>query len=259
MAMIATHLKASRRMSFSIQSRLTLVRNQRALLSSKLETSPRPSSSPMRSEPASLLSDARITADRDYNRWLQLIPSCAAGTALGTYFAVPGVLGPHISRGIGVVVSSSTDFTIASIVPLAAMMSLTAGGLAAALANYSASLGTRRVALAGSLLFPIGIYILPAMAVSSNSIAAYSAATVVIGGVGFYCIYPQIPPHLSVRWFPDRKGLAVSIYFSFFGSGVIVASKIMQACSRAPIYGVQLLNAAFPALAGSACSLSTST
>mmetsp|Transcript_40472 Transcript_40472/g.131043 ORF Transcript_40472/g.131043 Transcript_40472/m.131043 type:complete len:445 (+) Transcript_40472:38-1372(+) len=176
-----------------------------------------------------LLSDERITAEPGYNRWLQLVPACVAGTALGTYFAVPGVLGPHICRATGVVASVSSDFSLGEVVPLAATMSLVAGVLAAGLANYSATFGVRRVALAGSVLFPVGIYALPALALQSHSLAAFSAATVGVGGVGFYCIYPQLPPFITTRWFPDRKGTAVSIYFCAFGSGMIVASKAMQA------------------------------
>ena len=176
-----------------------------------------------------LLSDERITAEPGYNRWLQLVPACVAGTALGTYFAVPGVLGPHICRATGVVASVSSDFSLGEVVPLAATMSLVAGVLAAGLANYSAGFGVRRVALAGSVLFPVGIYALPALALQSHSLAAFSAATVGVGGVGFYCIYPQLPPFITTRWFPDRKGTAVSIYFCAFGSGMIVASKAMQA------------------------------
>lgn len=127
------------------------------------------------------------------------------------------------------VAASVGDFSMGNVVPMAALMSLVAGVLAASLANYSAGYGVRRVALAGSFLFPAGIYVLPSLAVQANNLPAYAATTVGIGGLGFYCIYPQLPPLLSTRWFPDKPGLAVSIYFTGFGSGVIVASKAMQA------------------------------
>lgn len=51
-----------------------------------------------------LLSDERIVAAPGYNRWLQLVPACIAGTAIGTYPAVPAVLGPSICRAQGIVV-----------------------------------------------------------------------------------------------------------------------------------------------------------
>ena len=61
---------------------------------------------------STLMSDARITAAAGYNRWQQLFPACFAGTALGTYFAVPGVLGPHICRAQGVVAAAASDFSM---------------------------------------------------------------------------------------------------------------------------------------------------
>ena len=187
------------------------------------------STQPSPPPPPPILSDERITVSSPtYNRWLQLVPTVTAGTALGTYFAVPGVLGPHICRAQGVVAQSVGDFAMSEIVPLAATMSLVAGVLAAGLANYSAKFGVRRVALAGSVLFPAGIYALPAIGVHANNLSMYAATTVAVGGVGFYCIYPQLPPLLSGRWFPDKPGLAVSIYFCGFGGGMIFASKIMQ-------------------------------
>ena len=120
-----------------------------------------------------------------------------------------------------------------SIVPMAAAMSLVAGTLAATLANHSATFGVRRLALAGSVCFPAGIYLLPAVAVHANSLSAYSAATMAVGGFGFYCIYPQIPPLLSTRWFPDKPGLAVSIYFTAFGSGGVPPQ--LSSCRPAPV------------------------
>ena len=39
---------------------------------------------------------------------------------------------------------------------------------------------------------------------------------------------PQLPPFLSSTWFPDRRGLVVSIYMSFFGSGMLIAVPVLQ-------------------------------
>jgi len=178
--------------------------------------------------PAPLLSDERITAPVEYNRWLQLFPACTTGLVIGTYFAIPGVLGPSICRAQGVVAPAFSDFTVGQVVPTYTYMSLLAGLLAATLATRSASFGMRRLGVAGGTLFPLGIYVMPAAAVWANSLPAYAASTIAVAGVGFYCIYPQIPPFLTSRWFPDRKGLAVSIYFCAFGAGVLFATRLMQ-------------------------------
>lgn len=74
----------------------------------------------------------------------------------------------------------------------------------------------------------MGTYSLAGLAVYANSVPAYGASSALVGGLGFYCLYPQIPPLLSAHWFPDRKGLAISLYFTSFGSGLFFASKMMQ-------------------------------
>ena len=95
-----------------------------------------------------------------------------------------------------------------------------------ALARYSEELGIRRLGLAASILFPMGLYVMPAYAVSTNSMPAIIFSHVIFGGLGFYSSYPQIPPHLT-KWFPDCPGTALSLYFSAFGSAVLVATPIV--------------------------------
>ena len=38
----------------------------------------------------------------------------------------------------------------------------------------------------------------------------------------------QIPPHLSTKWFADRKGLVVSLYFTVFGSSLAISSVVIH-------------------------------
>ena len=40
--------------------------------------------------------------------------------------------------------------------------------------------------------------------------------------------YPQLPPFLASTWFPDRRGLVVSIYMTSFGSGMLFAVPVLQ-------------------------------
>ena len=178
--------------------------------------------------PPPLLSDERIIVPPDYNRWLQLIPACLSGLSVGTYAVVPGVLGPHMCRAQGVVAQASNDFAFSSIPPVALSAGLTCGAASILLAPYVHRIGTRRLALLGSVLFPAGQMALTAAAVAANSLPAMSVSVGLLGGLGFYCIYPQIPPLLTTRWFPDRKGLAVSIYFTAFGSGLLLGAPTME-------------------------------
>ena len=176
------------------------------------------STQPSPPPPPPILSDERITVSSPtYNRWLQLVPTVTAGTALGTYFAVPGVLGPHICRAQGVVAQSVGDFAMSEIVPLAATMSLVAGVLAAGLANYSAKFGVRRVALAGSVLFPAGIYALPAIGVHANNQHVRRDD----GRRRRRWLLPHLPAASAAleRSMVLDVALAVSIYFGGFGGG----------------------------------------
>ena len=112
--------------------------------------------------------------------------------------------------------------------PTVLVAGLVSGALALTLAPWAKYFGTRRFAMAGSVLFPAGIYVLPAWAIELNSWSAFACSSSIVGGFGFYCVYPQIPPLLSARWFPDRKGFAVSVFFTSFGAGLLVATPLIE-------------------------------
>ena len=169
--------------------------------------------------------------------YMQLLPACLSGVAIGTYASVPGVLGPHIARTQGVLAQVASDFSMSAIPPTVVSAGLVSGVLSIALAPHVKTLGARRIALAGSVLFPLGFFALPACAATVGHWPSFVASTSVLGGVGFWCVYPQLPPLLT-RWFRERQGLAVSIYFASFGSGLVVATsaieRLLSAFRRAP-------------------------
>jgi len=175
-----------------------------------------------------LLSDERIRVDASYNRWMQLAPICSAGVAIGFYALPVAALGPSLCKVQGVVAQSATDFSLAAVVPTTTLMPLTAGVLASLLANRSQEMGVRRLALTASVLYPLGVFGLASSAAQANSFPAFAASYVALGGVGFFCAYPQQAPH-ALRWFPDRKGLAVSLFNVSFGAGLLCGVPIVQA------------------------------
>ena len=176
----------------------------------------------------SFLSDDRIRVDPSYNRWLQLVPACVAGVGIGTYASVPAVLGPFVCRAQGVVAQAPTDFAMSDLLPVATMMPLVAGLAAATLASQSEQFGHRRLAFMCSFLYPSAVYGLSALAVNAASLPLFAASYALLGGLGFYCGYPQLPPFLASTWFPDRRGLVVSIYMTSFGSGMLFAVPVLQ-------------------------------
>ena len=157
-----------------------------------------------------------------------MVPACIAGLGIGSYASVPAVLGPLVCRAQGVVAQAPTDFAMSDLLPVATMMPLVAGICAATLASKSEAFGHRRLAFICSVVYPGGVYLLSAAAVQAHSLPAFAASYAMLGGVGFYCGYPQLPPFLSSTWFPDRRGLVVSIYMSFFGGGMLVAVPVLQ-------------------------------
>ena len=169
-----------------------------------------------------------MRVDADYNRWLQLGPACVAGVGIGTYASVPAVLGPLVCRAQGVVAQAPTDFAISDLLPVTTMMPLVAGLAAATLASQSEQFGHRRLAFLCSFVYPAGVYALSAAAISAHNLPAFAASYALLGGVGFYFGYPQLPPFLASTWFPDRRGLVVSIYMTAFGSGMLFAVPVLQ-------------------------------
>ena len=156
-----------------------------------------------------------------------MVPACAAGVGIGTYASVPAVLGPFVCRAQGVVAQVPTDFAMSDLLPVATMMPLVAGVAAATLASRSEAMGHRRLAFVCSVTYPAAVYGLSAAAVQAHSLPAFAVGYSLLGGLGFFCGYPQLPPFMT-RWFPDRRGLAVSIYMCSFGSGMLFAVPVLQ-------------------------------
>ena len=157
------------------------------------------STRPTATNAAPILSDERIKVEGDYNRWLQLAPACATGLAVGTYAAVPGVLTPYIARAHGVVAATACDFTASSVPQILTFAGITTGLLSIVLAPYASVIGTRRLAFVGSIGFPAGFYGISALAVHANSLPLYMFSQIAIGGVGFYCLYPQVSQPQTAR------------------------------------------------------------
>ena len=156
-----------------------------------------------------------------------MAPICMAGVAIGFYALPAAALGPALCKVQGVVAQAATDFSMSALVPTTTLMPLTAGVLASALAQKSEGLGVRRLALAASTLYPVGVFVLPGIAVQLNSFPAFALSYVAVGGVGFFCAYPQQTPH-GLRWFPDRPGVAVSLFNVSFGLGLVVGVPVVQ-------------------------------
>jgi MFS family permease len=159
-----------------------------------------------------------------------IVPSCAAGMGIGTYATVPTVLGPALCKTQGVVAQAAGDFTMTMLLATTTLMPLTAGATAVLLANHASRFGMRRLALFSSVVFPTGLFLVPACAASSGNFSIFAASYGLLGGVGFYATYHQVTPFLATRWFPGAgKGRALSIYFTCFGGAALVGVPLLRA------------------------------
>eukprot|EP01047_Picozoa_sp_COSAG01_P062179 COSAG01_NODE_7870_length_3014_cov_8.008233_3_plen_550_part_00 len=172
-------------------------------------------------------SDDRIKVGEDYNRHLQLFPACLAGVAIGSYGAVPAVLSPLVLCAQGVVAPAPSDFVFGLLMPATSLMPMVAG--VAAFTMGGLNIGHRRMALLFSVAYPTSVYVISAAAIHVHSFPAFVVSYGLLGGLSFFCGYPQLPPFISNTWFHDRKGFYLSVYFSAFGASLIVANPILQA------------------------------
>ena len=123
-----------------------------------------------------------------------VLPACAAGVGIGTYAAVPTVLGPVLCRTQGVVAQSAGDFTMSQLLSTTTFMPLVAGATAVLLSKHAPAFGMRRLALLSSVAFPIGVFLVPAAAASANNFTIFALSYGLLGGVGFYATYHQVTP-----------------------------------------------------------------
>ena len=124
---------------------------------------PPPQGPPQMPPPGPTLPPPPVSPQRadEPSPYMQLLPACLSGVAIGTYASVPGVLGPHIARTQGVLAQVASDFSMSAIPPTVVSAGLVSGVLSIALAPHVKTLGARRIALAGSVLFPLGFFALP--------------------------------------------------------------------------------------------------
>ena len=188
----------------------------------------------------SLHSAKWLDAPTSQRGWLQCLPASAIGLSVGSAATVPSVLGPSLCKAQGVLVSTAADFSMSHVLMCTTMMPLTAGVAAATLAPYAERFGVRRFALLSSIGFPLGLFVLPSVALDHNSFSCFFASYTLLGGLGFYSSYHQMPPHLGLRWFPENQGFALSLFFISFGGGALLAvpalRTLLATFRRAPTY-----------------------
>lgn len=149
-----------------------------------------------------------VMSAKPINRWLVLVSSVVVNLCIGSSYAWSVFQGPLIDRFHWSTSATSLAFTLAlSIVPLAMIVA----------GRIQDRIGPTKVTFVGGVLFGLGII----GAGFTNSLGVLYATYGVLAGTGTGTIYACTVAN-SVKFFPDRRGLASGLIAAGFGSGAVL-------------------------------------
>lgn len=168
----------------------------------------------------------RLERDRilTKRRWLVLFASCAANLALGAFFAWSVFAGPMAEKLNALQGTNYSAADLAIIFSLAnglGVISMVIGGAA------EKKIGARWVIFIGAFLFGVGLMI----SGLARSFGMLMLGFSFIGGMANAFAYVCTVAN-SVKFFPDKKGLAGGISTASFGISAIIIPPIADAVNR---------------------------
>ncbi len=168
---------------------------------------------------------AAEAASQDYNRWAVVAPAFMSHVCIGSPWAWSVLSGP-LSRNIGVVASSPSDWSMFECtLPLGIVFAFQ-GISAAFLGSWAMRLGPRAAMSISSLCFGGGL-VLGGLGVHLESLPLLYAGYGVLGGAGVGLAYTP-PVQTLISWFPDKTGLASGLTIAGFGSGALVFTSLVN-------------------------------
>lgn len=180
------------------------------------------------------------------NRWLILVSGVLINLCIGSAYAWSVFQKPLISMFKWSTSEASLAFTLSlSIVPLAMIVA----------GKIQDQKGPKMVIFVGGIIFSLGII----GAGFTTSLGFLYATYGVLGGIGIGTIYACTVAN-TVKFFPDKRGLASGLVVAGFGSGAVVLAPLSSSLILS--YGVltafQILGAAYLVVI-SACSMLVKT
>jgi MFS transporter, OFA family, oxalate/formate antiporter len=152
------------------------------------------------------------------NRWIILIASMIINMCIGSAYAWSVFQNPLISLFGWSTTDTSLAFTLSlSLVPIAMI------GAGKIQDRY----GPKFVTMAGGLVFGLGLFLTSRITSLMGLYLSYG----LLGGFGIGMIYTCMVGN-TIRWFPDKKGLAGGLIAMGFGLGAIIFAPL----------GVSLIN-----------------
>lgn len=158
------------------------------------------------------MGNVELMNKKEPNRWIILIASVIMNICIGAAYAWSVFRLPLMDMFGWGTSETSVAYTLSlSLVPVAMII----GGLVVD------KKGPRVVALTGGIIFGIGFFLTG----FANSIPTLYLTYGVLGGLGIGLIY-GITVSNTVKWFPDKRGLAGGLTAAGFGSGAMLLAPI---------------------------------
>ncbi|MCL1990278.1 MAG: OFA family MFS transporter [Defluviitaleaceae bacterium] len=154
------------------------------------------------------------------NRWLIIIVSLIANVIVGSAYAW-SVFQPRLIDLFGFTTpQANLAFTLS--VGLMPFAMIVAG-------KVQAKIGAKLTVLLGGIIFGTGFFL---AGFTTANIATLYLTYGVLGGIGIGFVYGITVPN-SVKWFPDKRGLAGGIIASGVGGGTVVFAPLFRSTIEA--------------------------
>ncbi|MEJ2061516.1 MAG: OFA family MFS transporter [Gammaproteobacteria bacterium] len=173
-----------------------------------------------------IMSKGRITAPRNYNRWLIPPAALAVHLSIGQVYAL-SVFNLPLTKIIGVTHQAPGDWRLTSIGWIFSIAILVLGLSAAFGGHWVERVGPRKAMAVSAVTFGGG-FLVSALGVHTHQLWLLYLGYGVLGGIGLGFGYVS-PVSTLIKWFPDRRGLATGMAIMGFGGGAMLASPMSVA------------------------------
>jgi MFS family permease len=165
-------------------------------------------------------SPSRGADTRAFNRWWIIPASLGINLSIGQVSAF-SVFNLPLTRVIGVDAPAAADWTLAQLGWIFTIAYVFLGLSAGVAGRWQERVGPRVSGIVAALCFSGG-FVISAAGVFMHRIELLYLGYGAIGGF-------NTPTSALIRWFPDRRGLAMGMAIMGFGGGAIVAAPLSQA------------------------------
>ena len=185
----------------------------------------------------SVFSKVTITANNDFNRWYVPPISISIHLCIGSVYAW-SMFNPALTTSLGVVTSSSNDWSLSDVVWIFSTAIVFLGLAAAFAGKWLEEVGPRLVGFVSACLWGGG-FLVGSLGIFYHQLFLVYLGYGVMGGCGLGLGYVS-PVSTLIRWFPDRRGMATGMAIMGFGGGAMIGapliSYLLDLFHVAPVY-----------------------